>query len=52
MLEPMRERRRRGCCARPGYIREIARSKARARARAIAAEETMERVRDAVKLEY
>jgi tryptophanyl-tRNA synthetase len=48
-LEPMRARRA-GVLARPGAVREILREGSR-KARAIAAE-TMERVRDAVKLKY
>ena len=49
VLEPMRERRRE-VMARPDRIREIAVEGSR-KARTIA-QETMERVRDAVKLRY
>jgi tryptophanyl-tRNA synthetase len=49
MLDPMRERRRE-VLARPGYVREVVVEGSR-RARAIA-QETMERVRDAVRLRY
>ena len=49
MLEPMRERRR-AIAARPAHIREIAVEGSR-KARAVA-QQTMERVRDAVKLRY
>jgi tryptophanyl-tRNA synthetase len=49
MLEPLRERRQ-AALARPGYLREVLVDGSR-RARAVAAE-TMERVRDAIKLRY
>ena len=49
MLEPIRERRE-AVLARPGYLREML-VEGSARARRVA-QETMERVRDAVKLRY
>ena len=49
MLEPLRERRQ-AALARPGYLREVLVDGSR-RARAVAVE-TMERVRDAIKLRY
>jgi tryptophanyl-tRNA synthetase len=49
VLEPMRERRR-AALARPGYLRDVLVDGSR-RARAVA-EETMSRVRTAVRLRY
>ena len=49
MLDPMRERRA-AVLARPGYLRDVLfAGSAKARAEAV---ETMERVRDAMKLRY
>ena len=49
MLEPLRERRE-AALARPGYLRDVL-FEGSARAR-VQAQQTMERVRDAVRLRY